>query len=102
MDLTAEQQCGRQAFLTLSEATSESRMILRVLTPGRPAASRLGRRGLLQVAVVEHAVLGEVLGGTHRSGTLEQLVDRGHGAPPAGVVSAVSGRDVTSKVDCIV
>ena len=55
---------------------------------------------LFQLAVIEHAVRGEVLG--ERMGRLlEPLIDRGHQTPPtARVANTVSGQMSPPKVDC--
>lgn len=85
----------------LSEATSLSRMIPVPAhsRSGPPHRSQVGEK-LLELAVVEHTVRGEGLGARDGGRAFEQLVGRGHRAPPGGVVSAVSGHNVTSKVGC--
>jgi hypothetical protein len=55
---------------------------------------------LLQLSIIEHAVLGEILRRTHRNRTPEELINRGDRTPPAGVFSIVSGHNVTSMLDC--
>jgi hypothetical protein len=69
-------------------------------TPGRPAPLRPGRRGLLQLAVIEQPVISEVLGGMHRSRhsnrTLSATTELCR-APPARFVRA-QGRSAKVNV----
>jgi hypothetical protein len=84
---------------TTADSTSgEGGESVRRVAPGPPHRAQIGEK-LAQLSVIEHTVLGEILGGLHRSSSSEEFIDRHGRTRPARVFSVVSSHGVTSTVD---